>query len=284
MTILLVLKAAVVVVFLIMFLRRPSVTWAIGLLTATTAVLLDTFLGTFGREATLTDLGFFFHIISGGLFGGAAVWIWGILRPMTSEPTRYVSAVPSVPTESVVYENDFQREPGESPEIEPTAAFDRRMVYDEIRQRFGREDILDLVFDLRINENDVVTLHQDMNQLIQAVMDTAIQRGEAGALALAVERILTPPAPEHLPRLERITVESPPTILRHYLLSHYDVAWLENAAKELEIDWEQIEGTSKKGRVRNLLLYLTRRNRLGELVGLMQAGEMIEAGDEDSPA
>ena len=48
--ILVILKLLVVLFFLIMFIRRPRVAWGIGLLTVTTAVLLDTLLGTFNRR------------------------------------------------------------------------------------------------------------------------------------------------------------------------------------------------------------------------------------------
>jgi hypothetical protein len=144
------------------------------------------------------------------------------------------------------------------------------MLYDEVRTRFGREDVLDLIFDLGINENDVMTLDQNLNQLIINTMDWADAHGQAGALALAVERILTPIPPENLPRLEKITADSPVTILRQYLLAHYALAQLAQMADTLELDWEQIGSGSKKEKVRSLLLYLMRRNRLPELVDLMK--------------
>ena len=50
-----VLKLLIVLIFLVKFLRRPSVVWGIGLLTVTTAVLLDTLLGTFDRDALLAE-------------------------------------------------------------------------------------------------------------------------------------------------------------------------------------------------------------------------------------
>lgn len=56
--ILVILKLLVVLFFLIMFIRRPSAVWGIGLLTVTTAALLDTLLGTFNREEMLAELGF----------------------------------------------------------------------------------------------------------------------------------------------------------------------------------------------------------------------------------
>jgi len=263
MTLLLILKSLIVIVFLILFLRRPSLTWGIGLLAATTAVLLDTFLGTFGREEMLAQLGFFFYIISGAIFGGAAVWVWGLLRPLVdaSAPTTTVThPATAAPT--------FERPSAPAAEGSATA-FDRQMLYDQIRQRLGHDDILDLLFDLGVNENDVISLNQDMNHLIIRLMDWAETNGQTGPLALAVERILTPPPPENLPRLEKISEDSPPTILRHYLLAYFDLNALADMARRLNIDWEQLGGGGKKEMARGLLLYLYRRNRIGELVDLI---------------
>jgi hypothetical protein len=150
-------------------------------------------------------------------------------------------------------------------------AYDRQMIYEEIRDRLGRDDVLDLLLDLSIQDNEVMNLHQDMQQLIINIMELTAQRGQTGQLALAVERILTPPAPETLPRLEKISLDSPPTILRHYLLAHYDLEKLQKTAVTLGVDWEQLTITSKKSKVRDLLQYLYRRNRIDELISLMQA-------------
>jgi hypothetical protein len=265
----LIVKLLVVILFLILFLRRPTLVWGIGLLTVTSAVLLDTFLGTFGREEMLAELGFFFYVVSGALFSGAAIWLWGVLRPGTAPAVVAPTSLPvarNIPPPPTVESNEDQS---------GGTAFDRQMLYDEIRRRFGREDVLDLIFDLVINENDVMTLDQDMNQLIINVMDVAEQHGQMGALALAVERILTPPPPENLPRLEKITADSPPTILRHYLLAHYDLAQLQQLATNLGIDWEQLGTGNKKEKVRSLLLYLYRRNRIDELIHDMQGATAV---------
>jgi hypothetical protein len=247
-----VIKLLAVVAALVMFIRRPSLVWGVGLLSVTTAVFLDSFLGTFGREELLAELGFFFYIISGALFAGATVWVWGLLRPVVETA---VSTSAAQPTDDVA-ENKPTRGP----------AFDQRMLYDEIRGRLGREDILDLIFDLGLNENDVMPLDQDANQLVLNVMDQAAENGQSGALALAVERILTPPPPENLPRLEKIDSDSPATILRHYLLAHYDLDQLQAIATALKIDWERLTAGSKQTKVRSLLLYLYRRNRIDELI------------------
>jgi hypothetical protein len=266
MIVFLMIKLLIVAIFLVMFLRKSKLVWGIGLLAVTSAVLLDTFLGVFNREEMLAELGFFFYVIAGGLFGATAVWLWGVLRPITSSVTATASPTPSPTFTPAASPNGTQ---------DNNAAFDRQLIYDDVRTRFGREDILDLIFDLGIPENDVMTLHQDMNQVIINVMDWSTQQGRVGALALAVERILTPLPPENLPRLEKITADSPPTILRQYLLAHYKMAELEQMTTSLGIDWEQLESRNKKAKVRSLLLHLMRRNRLAELVDLMHKPAVV---------
>jgi hypothetical protein len=262
---LLVLKFIAIIFFLIMFLRKPSLVWGIGLLTVTTAVLLDTLLGTFDREALVAEMGFFYFIIAGALFAGAALWLWGLLLPKI-RPASTTSSTISVPEEIVL--------PSSSSPTKKTSGSenfaDRQMLYQEIRQRFGREDVLDLMFDLEINENDVLSVDQDMNQLIINIMDYAESTGQCDEMALAVERILTPPPADHLPRLERIQADSPPTILRQYLLANYSLNELQQMAANLNIDWEQLDAGAKREKTRSLLQYIQRRNRLDELVDLMQ--------------
>jgi hypothetical protein len=260
MTVFLIIKLLIVLFFLLMFLRKTGLVWGIGLLSVTTAVLLDTFLGVFNREQMLAELGFFFYVIAGALFAGTAVWLWGVLRPVTGTATAVTSHAVPRPTP--------ERLPGNHQEQGGTA-FDRQMLYDQIHTRFGREDIHDLIFDLGINENDVMTLDQSLNQLIINIMDWAEQHGQAGALALAVERILTPLPPENLPRLEKITADSPPTVLRQYMVAHYTLSQLAQMALTLGLDWEQLGSGSKKEKIRSFLLYLMRRNRLDELIQLM---------------
>lgn len=263
----LIVKFVIAAVFLVMFWRRPSLTWGVGLLTVLTAVLLDTFLGTFNRDEMLAQFGFFYYIIVGLLGGGAAYWLFTVLQPIqiiqqAAGGEAAVSQFPKSPANS-----NIQFSPGSD---ENGTAFDRQMIYEEIRDRLGQDDVLDLLFDLNISDNDVMTLPQDMKQLILNIMELTAQRGQTGQLALAVERILTPPAPETLPRLEKISLESPPTILRHYLLAYYDLEKLQKTAVTLGIDWEQLNPHSKKSKVRDLLHNLYRRNRIDELLNLMQ--------------
>lgn len=268
---LLILKFVAIIFFLIMFLRKPSLVWGIGLLTITSAVLLDTLLGTFNSEALLAELGFFYFIIAGMLFAGAALWLWGLLLPHI-RPTLPTSTVKSMPEEIVLQSPDSVTDRSAGDE----SSIDRQMLYQEMRQRFGHEDVLDLMFDLEINESDVLSVDQSMNQLIINIMDYADRTGQCDELALAVERILTPPPADHLPRLERISADSPPTILRQYLLAHYSLSDLQELTAGLGIDWEQLDAGAKREKTRSLLQYVQRRNRLEELVDLMHERGQIE--------
>ena len=293
------LKLLVVLFFLIKFLRRPSVVWGIGLLTVTTAVLLDTLLGTFNRDELLANMGFFFYVIAGALFGGAAFWFWGVARswlpgsagaglatrqdplpnPLPqSEGTRGPLPNPLLQGEGIVSPPPLPpRTPAPPPPLPPphadgyaAAGYDRRMLYEEIRARFSHDDLQDLMFDLDVNELDVVVPGQTNDELIVRIMDAADDSGQAGAVALAIERILTPPQPQHLPRLEKLTADSPRTVIRHFLLANYSIEQLQQLAAGLGIDWEQLDSGTKKDKVRALLLYLYRRNRLPDLLAAIQ--------------
>lgn len=269
---LLILKLIIIVIFLLMFLRKPSVTWGIGLLTITTAMFLDALLGAFEGEALRAELGFFYYVLAGSLFGGAAIWLWGLLLPFVNpvKPNRSLETVNSdiVPTGKTSTVEHFEVD-----------GIDSQMLLNEIHDRFGREDILDLMFDLNINENDVMPVSQDMNQMIVNIMTIARQNDQASALALAVERILTPLPPDHLPRLERISPDSPPTVLRQFLLAHYDLFDLQQMTTDLGIDWEQLDLGAKREKTRSLLQHLYRRNRIADLVSLMH--RYAQFGEEE---
>jgi hypothetical protein len=269
-TLILILKIATVLFFLVKFLRGNKLVWGVGLLTVTSAVLLDTFLGTFNREQMLGELGFFFYVFSGAIFGGAAVWLWGLLRPVSTQSAAVPAASNLRPLESISVNQEppaWNRPPaGETIDT----AYDRKMLYDQIRYRFSPDDILDLVFDLSMNENDVIAYQQEAHESIVRIINLAEERGQTGALALAVERILTPIPRETLPRLEKLNPDSPQTVLRYYLIANYTLGELERIAVDLGIDWQMIGGDSKQTKVRNLLLYLYRRNRIEDLIDLMQ--------------
>jgi hypothetical protein len=264
-------KLIVVLLFLIMFLRQSRVVWGIGLITVTTAFLLDTVFGTFGRETVLAELGFFFYVISGSLFGGAALWLWGIMHTRVTGETEATARRPRPVTGG---ESAASAAALVAVEEAADSPFDRQMLYEQIRYRLSAADVMDLIFDLELNENDVVMPHQNMNHTILRLMDLAEQEGKMGALALAVERILTPIPPENLPRREKLGLDSPPTVLRHYLLAHYTQDELAQLAAALDVDWEQL-GSNKKELVRGFLLYLMQRNRLDELIALLQQPESL---------
>jgi len=289
--ILVIFKLLVVLFFLAMFIRKPNVAWGIGLLTVTTAVLLDTLLGTFDREELLGELGFFFYVISGVLLAGSAAWFWGVVRPLLAKDMTPATATPMIasavrataPMPTTTPMTDVAApapEPKLPPPLPPNhvdqyaeAGFDRQMLYEEIRQRFSRADLSDLMFDLNINEADVATGGQSLDELIVAFMDAAEFDGNAPTVALAVERVLTPPPPEHLPRLERLSADSPRTVLRHYLLANYSPEELKQLAADVEIDWEELEGNDTKSRTRALLLTLYRQDRIEALLEAMRGGE-----------
>lgn len=264
--VLFILKLLVVLLFLVAFLRRPQTVWGIGLLTVAAAFLLDTFLNTFGWSTMQQSLGIFYYLLLGAVMAGAALWFWGVVRPLL--PGRAPAAQPLPPAPPM---------PAARANSGATVAFDRRDLYDLIRERLGSEDMRDLVFDLGINENDVFSPGYSATESIVRLMDLAEARGEAGALALAVERILTPIAAADLPRVEKLSLSSPATVLRHYLLAHFSLDELGATAGRLDIDWEQL-GSGKREVARNLLLHVQRRNRLAELIAVLQAETTVESG------
>ena len=129
----------------------------------------------------------------------------------------------------------------------------------------------DLLFDAQINENDVMpATGQTTNQLIINSINYAEQQGAIAQYEVALDRIINPIPPENLPRLDKINADSPPTVLRHYLLAHYTMAELEQMTIALNLDWEQLEMGSKKTKVRSLLVELGKNGRLDELIPLLQ--------------
>lgn len=281
--IVLILKLLVVLVFLVMFLRRPSVTWGVGLLTVTSAVLLDTLLGTFNRDDLLAQLGFFYYVIAGLIFAGAAFWLWGLLRPTMSDmvpaigPKRRPAPPPATAVASATVPVITRAVPPSGPatlEDDPdpysAAGYDRQMLHDQIYERFGPEDLADLIFDLELNEVDVMPPGAGIEATTSNILDAAKREEKVAALALAIERILTPPPAEHLPRLEKLSVDSPRPVWRYYLLANTDLAQLQSWVTALGIDWEQLPQSSKRTLARELLLYVDRRGRLGDLLAEMR--------------
>lgn len=273
----LIVKITVVAAFLVMFLRTSKAVWGVGLLTVISAILLDTLLSTFSREEILTELGFFYFVIAGVLIAGAAFWLWGLLKSWAGSPDSETINPTNPPAPAMT-----APETGLSAENSGTV-YDRQELVNQIHDRFGPDDLLDLVFDLGLNENDVFAYGQVGSQAIDNIVNLAESSGQSTQLALAVERILSPIPADHLPRVEKLDSDSPPTILRHYLLSKYSLTDLQNICREMDIDWEIIAGDSKKSRVRNLLLYLYRRNRIDQLIRLLQPQPTVEDNTGQNP-
>lgn len=289
------LKLLIVLVFLVMFIRRPNVTWGVGLLTVTSAILLDTFLGTFNREDMLQQLGFFYYVVAGCLFAGAAFWLWGVLRPyapgasVTTTPPAAGASQPQVATTTVPKAEKATAVAAATVPVitrakvplaaTPAAAqqdsfaaagYDRLMLHDQIVSRFGPEDVADLVFDLDLNEVDVMPNGAGIETITAHILDAADREEKVAALALAIERILTPPPAEHLPRLEKLSVDSPRPVWRYFLLANSDLPQLHEYAQAMDIDWEQLPQKSKRTVARELLYYVDRRGRLGDLLAEMK--------------
>jgi hypothetical protein len=279
MNLLFLLKIATVLFFLVMFLRRANWVWGVGLLTVTTAVFIDTVLAVFGQNL-INQGGFFFYIIAGLLIGGMAVWFIGLLWPYIQQQQGATTASqfrPRLSTQRPPPPQPYTNELDDSRSLprrgismsNEATAYDRQQLYDQIRFNFGADELYDLIFDLELNENDVLIPHVPFTASIINIMDEAQAAERMGELALAVERILTPIPPDHMPRLDRLTIETPPAILRRYLLTFYFRDQLRQMAEQLQVDWEQLGHDTKQTTVRTLLLYLIRRNRLGDLIELL---------------
>lgn len=277
MTVGLVIQLILVAIFFVMFLRGSKLFWGIGLLTVIGAVLFNTVLGLFGRAELIASLGPWYGFINGVLMAGSAVWLLGILAPHLEG--RWAIGQAAGSANQGLMAQSAARNPVDIQKLSDRAvsmareasAYDLQLLHDQIRLNLSPEDVLDLIFDLEIAENDVIALTGDMRQTILNLINLAVEREQTADLALGVERILTPVPPDHFPRLENLRADSPPTILRRYLLAFYFLTDIEKMAHELEIDWERLGLGTKQNKVRHLLLYLQRRNRLQELIDLMQS-------------
>lgn len=263
----LIAKIVIVAFFLFMFLRSNKVIWGIGLLTVTSAILLDTFLGTFGREEMIEQFGFFYYAFAGTLFAGAALWLWGLLRPITQSERVAKETVDQLDSAAVIAATtSFLDEQNDTPQ----AAAVHPVLYETIMKEFGEDDILDLEFDMGYTIDSFPVPDRGFDELSVAIIDTAERNDQIEELRLAVERIQTPLPPEHLPRIEKIQADSPQTVLRQYMVANCTMAELELITTTLGIDWGSILGATLNAKVRNLLLNAVRTNRQEELIKLLQ--------------
>lgn len=258
----LIIKTLIIVVFLVMFLRTNKPAWGIGLLTVTSAILLDTFLSTLGRDQMMEDLGFFLYIIAGALLAGATIWLWAILKEFAFHQEKKQDGDGTVAISETINNDIEESQQGEPIDQQP-----------EVGQMwFESSDInlLDLMFDLGWNDEDVAKLYVANDQFFASVFDLARERGQTEELKLAVERIKQPIPRENLPRLEKLKKESPPTILRQYLICHYTNSELDQMIEELDLAESSSEQKIKNEKVRYLLTDLYQANRIDELIEMMQ--------------
>lgn len=252
-----IIRFIIVLLFLLIFVIRGSRIWGIGLLTVSLMVLLD----AARVRGVLDEIGYFDYVLGGMLAGGAFLWLVGLLWP-----TGMTDALPSVPTAQPLRGRATKNK-----------AFDSQMIFEQIRTNLSPDDVRDLIFDLDLKENDVLNPALDMPSVIVGLLNMAEETGQTGTLALAVERILTPLPAESLPRAEKLSAESPPSLLRQYLVATHSLAELEAVAAKLGIDWENLNG-GKKQRARQILLHLKRRNQLDELLAYLH-----KTGEETVP-
>ena len=263
----LIAKIVTVAFFLIMFLRSNKVVWGVGLLTVTSAILLDTFLGTFGREEMIQQLGFFFYILAGALFAGATFWLWGVLRPLVkSKPQEHMQGDSSEPDSYAPVEIVSSVEPAEDKLVE----VEYPVLFESIRDKLSSDQVGDLSFDMGYFAELETTSSQDNDELLLLTVERAAKEDRTEELELAIERVETPLPPEHLPRLEKIQPNSPPTVLRQYMVATYSSSELEQFSTDLGFHWASLQGETLNAQARGLLLFAENSSRKSDLIDLLR--------------
>jgi hypothetical protein len=260
-------KIVIVAFFLLMFLRSGKMIWGVGLLAVTSAILLDTFLGTFGREEMIEQLGFFFYVFAGALFAGAAIWLVGVIKPHLSSKQPEELSVDQPESTPARLESPT----GPSEEIEASQTpHDHQATSGDINDNFTADNVLDLAFDMSYNDLLESSSELDKKTLLRTVFARAEEEGHTDELELAVERIQNPLPPDHLPRIEKITSDSPPTVLRQYMVQNITGAELESLATDLEIEWPFNQDESTNAKVRFLLISVEKNQKTKDLIDLMR--------------
>lgn len=213
-------------------------------------VLLD----ALNQRGLLADIGFLGYVLGGLLAAGAFLWLQDVLRPQsksaeTLSSFRYGTATSNVP-----------------PVGQDSSAFDRQLLFEQIRDNLGADDVLDIMFDLGLTENALMNPTQPMPQVIMSVLDQAEANNQLAQVALSVERILTPLPADHLPRRERISAETPNHLLRQFLIQTYSNQQLAELATSLNVDWQSFGSDAKKSRIRRMLLHAQRRKQMPALI------------------
>ena len=270
----LIAKIVTVAFFLVMFLRNDKVVWGVGLLTVTSAILLDTFLGTFGREEMIQQLGFFFYILAGALFAGATFWLWGVLGPYTkSKPPDHVQDDSLETDSNAPVEIISSVEPVED-ELEEA---EYPALFKSVREKFDSDQVADLSFDMGYFAELEAPSSKDKDELLLLTVDKAANEDRTDELKLAIERIETPLPPEHLPRLEKIQSNSPPTVLRQYMVGTFSSSELEQFTTDLDFNWESLQDETLNAQARGLLLFAEDSSRKSDLI------ELLREYDQNAP-
>ncbi len=244
-----IIRLSLALLCLVVFLIRGTRGWGFGLLSVSALLLLD----ALNSRGLLADTGFLGYAIGGALAAGIFLWLTDLARPSQSAETissfRYATPASNVPAVG-----------GES------SAFDRQLIFEQIRDNLGPDDVLDIIFDLDLKENEIVNPGQSMPSLIMALLDQAESSNQMPQVALSVERILTPLPLDHLPRAERLSAETPSALLRQFMIHTYSQPQLAELAASVGVDWSELGSDAKKSRVRRLLLHLKRRGLVASLL------------------
>jgi len=268
----LILKSALVLIFLVAFLRRTNRIWATGLVTVATAFLIDAFSASLGLDFLREQIGYFGYVVAGLLFAGALYWLLGLLLPaltsalITTGSPRFASGKRQVPVISWLRSS-----------FDGDTAVDRQMLFDQLRHRIGPDDFRDLIFDLELNENEILGSEGNLLSSIMRLMELAEANGQMGTLADACERLLAPPDLSDRSRLAALDERSPRHQVRMTMLQSLDQSALRRLAGELEIDWDALPGAGSKPKLREMLLHAIRH---GDFSSLLEQLQPLSAGQQ----
>jgi hypothetical protein len=216
----------------------------------------------------LEELGYFFYIIAGALFAGATIWLWAIIKDFAFTPKKGAEAGDTSPDSGPVSDGlNSHRE---------DVIDNHWQIVDRLQGDLSHDDLLDLIFDLGWFDDDLGLLQGENERFIKRIIGLAEDRGQLESLKLASERIITPIPPENLPRLEKLKQDSPPTLLRHFLLANYTLVELEQMIEELDVDDDIGISRLKNSNVRYLLSDLYQKNRIGALIELIQQSSGVD--------
>lgn len=226
----------------------------------TSAILLDTFLGTLGRDEMIAELGFFLYVIAGALVAGTTLWMWAVLRDFVSKPGI---------SESTSGLSDDEQ-PREADDLVDGREHDQEEVFQELLSEASHEDLMDLIFDLGWSLNDLKPNLDKGEDIVTVIVSRALDRNQMENLRVAIGHLREPLPAENLPRTMRLKPNTPPMILRHYILQHLTLDQIDQMARELPVDFSDHQDHLKRMRTRQLLWMLIEQQRLASLIDMIQ--------------